>query len=58
MEGFRVEGKAYCVCEELRAFAERHKGMKVAEFLKLRRLKKTVDNQIDEIINQVKKKGY
>ena len=53
MQGFMIAGKAHCVCEELRAFAEKQKGMKVAEFLKRRKLKKIIDNQLDEIITQV-----
>lgn len=61
MEGFIIAGKAFCVCEDLRQLAEQHKGMTVDEVLKQRKqeeIKKTIDNQIDEIINQSKKKGY
>ena len=56
MQGFRIEGKAYCVCDELRAFAEKHKGITVGEFLKIlkaKRLRDTINNQLDEIITQV-----
>jgi methylphosphotriester-DNA--protein-cysteine methyltransferase len=61
MEGFIIAGKAFCVCEDLRQLAKQHKGMTVDEVLKQRKqeeIKKTIDNQIDEIINQSKKKGY
>lgn len=61
MEGFIIAGKAFCVCEDLRQLAEHHKGMTVDGVLKQRKqeeIKKTIDNQIDEIINQSKKKGY
>lgn len=40
MEGFKMAGKVFCVVEELNQFANQHKGMKVAEFLKLRRQEK------------------
>jgi hypothetical protein len=40
MDGFRIAGKAFCVVEDLRQFAEQHKGMAVAEWLKQRRLER------------------
>ena len=42
MDGFKVEGKAFCVCEDLRQFAEAHKGKKVAEVLKEKRRERLV----------------
>lgn len=40
MDGFKMAGKAFCVCEDLKQFAAQHKGMTVAEFLKQRREEK------------------
>jgi hypothetical protein len=40
MNGFIVAGKAFCVIEDLRQEAERHKGKTVAEFLQKRKLEK------------------
>lgn len=37
MEGFMASGKAFCVVEDLKRFAEEHKGITVAEFLRKRR---------------------
>lgn len=37
MEGFMASGKAFCVVEDLKRFAEEHKGITVAEFLKKRK---------------------
>ena len=37
MEGFKISGKAFCVVEDLKDFAKKHKGIKVAEFLKQKR---------------------
>lgn len=37
MNGFMVSGKAFCVVEDLKRFAEEHKGITVAEFLKKRK---------------------
>lgn len=37
MDGLKIAGKAFCVVEDLRQFAEAHKGMTVAEFLKAKR---------------------
>jgi hypothetical protein len=37
MEGFMMAGKAFCVCEDLKQFAEQHKGKTVSEFLKQRK---------------------
>ena len=34
MDGFVISGKAFVVCEELRALAERNKGLTVVEMLK------------------------
>lgn len=39
MDGFVIQGKAFCVVEDLRLFAEQHKGITMSEWLKLRRLK-------------------
>lgn len=38
MIGMRIAGKAFCVVEDLRQFAELHKGKNLAEFLQQRRL--------------------
>lgn len=40
MDGFRIEGKAFCVCEELKQLAEQNKGKTVADLLRERRLKR------------------
>lgn len=40
MDGFIIAGKAFCVCEELRQFAEQHPNKKVSEWLKQRREEK------------------
>ena len=42
MEGFMASGKAFCVVEDLKRFAEEHKGITVAEFLK-----KRIEDQIE-----------
>ena len=41
MDGFVISGKAFVVCEELRALAERNKGLTVAEMLNKRKPKMT-----------------
>lgn len=38
MDGFVIQGKAFCVVEDLRLFAEQHKGITMSEWLKQRRL--------------------
>ena len=43
MDGFQIAGKAFCVVEELRQFAETHKGITVAEFLKEKRREKLIN---------------
>lgn len=45
MEGFRISGKVICVVEELRREAERCKGMKVGEWLSLRKTEKAKAKQ-------------
>lgn len=40
MEGFMASGKAFCVVEDLKRFAEEHKGITVAEFLRKRKEEK------------------
>ena len=40
MEGFMASGKAFCVVEDLKRFAEKHKGITVAEFLRKRKEEK------------------
>lgn len=40
MIGFKVVGKAFCVVEELRQFADQHKGQTVAEWLSKRKIAK------------------
>ena len=42
MDGFKIQGKAFCVVEDLRQFAEQHKGKTVAEFLKEKRLERII----------------
>ena len=37
MDGFKLAGRAFCVVEDLRQFAEAHKGKTVAEALKEKR---------------------
>ena len=45
MNGFIMAGKAFCVVEELRQFAEEHKGMTVSEVLKKRKLEEAEAKQ-------------
>ena len=40
MEGFMMAGKAFCVCEDLRRFAQEHPNKSVSEWLKQRRKEK------------------
>lgn len=42
MDGLKLAGKAFCVVEDLRQFAEQHKGKTVAEFLKAKRQEKVI----------------
>ncbi len=42
MDGFKMSGKAFCVVEDLRRFAEAHKGKTVAEALKEKRREKLI----------------
>ena len=58
MDGFKVSGKAFCVVEELRRFAEAHKGKTVAEALKERRrerLEKAVAEQFGMTVEEYRK---
>ena len=59
MNGFIIAGKAFCVCEDLRQFADAHKGITVGEILKQRKkskLRDTINKQLDEIIYKVNNK--
>ena len=49
MDGFKIAGKAFAVCEDLRQIAEQNKGKTVAEILAKERLKRTVERQLAEI---------
>ena len=54
MDGFNMNGKAFCVVEDLRQFAEKHKGKTVSEVLRERRrerLEKAVEQQVGEPIS-------
>lgn len=51
MDGFQMSGKAFCVVEDLRQFAEKHKGKTVSEFLKEKRrerIEKAIAEQFGE----------
>ena len=50
MEGEFFKGDIKDVCAELKAEAERHKGMKVGKWLSFRKLKRIVDDQIADIV--------
>ena len=45
MNGFIIKGKAFCVVEDLRLFAEQHKGQTVSEVLKQLRLEEVEAKQ-------------
>ena len=45
MDGFVIAGKAFCVCEDLRMFAEKHKGKTLNEVLRERRLEEVEAKQ-------------
>ncbi len=50
MDGITFSGKAFCVVEDLRRFAEKHKGMTVAEYLRLRKIQKAEEEQFEHKI--------
>jgi AraC-like DNA-binding protein len=45
MDGFIITGKAFCVVEDLRQFAEQHKGKTLNEVLRKRRLEEAEAKQ-------------
>ena len=49
MDGFKIEGKAFCVVEDLRQFAEKHKGKMVAEVLKEKRRERLIAAEAKQI---------
>lgn len=48
----RIEGKAFCVVEDLREFAERHKGQTVAEALRQRRIEEEEARQFGMSVDE------
>lgn len=55
MIGFRMAGKAFCVVEDLRLFAEQHKGQTVAEALRLHRIEKAEAEQFGMSLDEYRK---
>lgn len=55
MIGFRVAGKVSCVCEDLRQFAEKHKGKSVSECVRLRRLEEAEAKQFGMPVDEYRK---
>lgn len=45
MNGFIIAGKAFCVVEDLRLFAEQHKGKSVSEALRQHRIEEAEAKQ-------------
>ena len=45
MEGFRIAGKCFCVCEDLRRIAIAHKGWTVEQYLRLLKIEKVEKGQ-------------
>lgn len=55
MMGLQIAGKAFCVVEELRQFAEQHKGKTVNEVLRLRRLEEAEAEQFGMSVEDFRK---
>lgn len=58
MDGFKMSGKAFCVVEDLRRFAEQHKGKTVSQALKELRLKKIVEAEEKQFGHKLPKNFY
>ena len=55
MIGMQIAGKAFCVVEDLRLFAEQHKGQTVAEALRLHRLEEAEAKQFGMSLYEYRK---
>lgn len=55
MDGFIIEGKAFCVCEDLRQIAEQNKGKTVGEYLRQRRIEQNEAKQFGMTLEEYRK---
>lgn len=55
MKGFMMAGKAFCVVEDLKRFAEEHKGITVSEVLKKRKLEEAEAKQFGISVENFRK---
>ena len=55
MEGFVMAGKAFCVVEDLRKFAERNKGKTVNEVMRMRKLEEAEAKQYGMGVEEFRK---
>ena len=55
MIGLRFAGKAFCVVEDLRQFAEQHKGKTVNEVIRLRKLEEAEAEQFGISVEEFRK---
>ena len=55
MKGFVITGKAFCVVEDLRRFAEEHKGKTLREVLLKRRLEEAEARQFGVSVEEFRR---